>query len=78
MGDQVPVASESTSSRKTSFGSKKSKQLEEEIKKSKASTFKVPDLIIYDYKFKPNDKDNEKVHPILGTVEVRNIHDFDW
>lgn len=42
------------------------------------TTFKVPNFLITDFKFEPEDKDNEKEHPILGTVEVRNIHELDW
>lgn len=49
-----------------------------EIMNSNGSTFKVPNLLITDYKFEPTDKDNDEVHPILGTKEVRNVHDLDW
>ena len=26
----------------------------------------------------PNDEDNLKAHPVLGTPDVRNIHEIDW
>ena len=26
----------------------------------------------------PNDEDNLKTHPVLGTPDVRNIHEIDW
>lgn len=34
--------------------------------------------MITDYKFAPNDQDNTKQHPILGTVSVKNLFEIDW
>ena len=45
---------------------------------SKGPALKVPNLLITDFKFAPNDDDNSKRHPILGTVEVRNLNEIDW
>ena len=35
-------------------------------------------MLLTDYKFTPNDDDNSKQHPILGTVEVKNLHEINW
>ena len=42
------------------------------------SSFKTPNVIVTDYKFTPENSCENLVHPILGTPEVRNIHEIDW
>ena len=42
------------------------------------ATLRIPNLIITDFEFEPYDEDNKRIHPVLGTPEVRNINEIDW
>ena len=43
-----------------------------------STTFKTPNVLITDYLFTPDQIEDTFVHPILGTPDVRNIHEIDW
>ena len=46
----------------------------------KASSFKTPNITTFDYTFTADEANEEtkQVNPILGTPEVREIHNIDW
>ena len=35
-------------------------------------------MLINDFKFTPDQTADTVLHPILGTPDVRNIHEIDW
>ena len=47
---------------------------------SKAASFKTPNITTFDYTFTADEanEDTKQVNPILGTPEVREIHNIDW